>query len=117
MIPDSFYEKECKRCWLGEISPKHGWNIVVGKGNLKADILIIGEAPGKDEAESGNPFVGRAGKMLDNVLMSSGLTLDDVYITNTVMHRPVHIMADNDKPQEEPFMCHCLLPLLTFNKA
>ena len=60
---------------------------VFGRGNPKADVLIIGEAPGADEDAQGLPFVGRAGKLLDRMLAAAGLT-DRVYITNTVYWRP-----------------------------
>jgi uracil-DNA glycosylase len=60
---------------------------VFGRGNPKADILIIGEAPGADEDVQGMPFVGRAGKLLDRMLASVGLS-ERVYITNTVYWRP-----------------------------
>ena len=58
--------------------------IVFGKGSLKAKIFIIGEAPGRDEDLSGEPFVGRAGKLLNEILFSMKLSRDNVYITNTV---------------------------------
>ncbi len=60
---------------------------VFGRGNPKADILVIGEAPGADEDAQGLPFVGRAGKLLDRMLAAAGLT-ERVYITNTVYWRP-----------------------------
>jgi len=63
-------------------------NVVVGKGNLKADIMFVGEAPGKNEDEQGLPFVGAAGKNLDDLLNKVGLSLDDVYVTNILKCRP-----------------------------
>lgn len=63
-------------------------NLVFGKGNENADILFIGEAPGKDEDIQGIPFVGRAGKELDQLLSSIGLNLKDVYIANILKYRP-----------------------------
>ena len=63
-------------------------NIVVGKGNLNADILFVGEAPGKNEDEQGLPFVGAAGKNLDKLLENVGLSLKDVYIANILKCRP-----------------------------
>lgn len=63
-------------------------NLVFGKGNPKADILFIGEAPGKKEDEQGIPFVGRAGQELDKQLQKIGLTLDEVYIANILKYRP-----------------------------
>lgn len=63
-------------------------NIVVGKGNLDADILFVGEAPGRNEDEQGIPFVGKAGQNLDRMLESVGLSLEDVYIANILKCRP-----------------------------
>ena len=61
---------------------------VVGSGNPKAKILFIGEAPGKAEDESGEPFVGRSGKILNELLAEIGLKRKDVFITNVVKCRP-----------------------------
>jgi uracil-DNA glycosylase len=63
-------------------------NLVFGKGNPDAKILFIGEAPGAKEDELGIPFVGAAGKELDKLLRSIGLTLEDVYIANILKYRP-----------------------------
>ena len=63
-------------------------HLVFGKGNLHASILFLGEAPGEKEAQQGIPFVGAAGKELDTLLHSIGLTLDDVYIANILKYRP-----------------------------
>lgn len=62
--------------------------LVMGDGNPDADIVFIGEAPGKNEDEQGKPFVGAAGKFLDEMLASIGLQRQDVYITNIVKYRP-----------------------------
>ncbi len=77
-------------------------NIVVGKGNLKAKIMFIGEAPGKNEDEQGLPFVGAAGKNLDLLLSKVGLTLDDVYIANILKCRP----PENRNPLPEEIRAH-----------
>lgn len=61
---------------------------VFGDGNPKAKIVFIGEAPGKDEDLQGTPFVGRAGKFLNEMLETIKLKRGDVYITNTVKYRP-----------------------------
>ena len=82
----------CKRCK----------NIVVGKGNLKAEILFVGEAPGKNEDEQGLPFVGAAGKNLDELLKKVGLILDDIYITNILKCRP----PENRNPLKEEILAH-----------
>lgn len=60
----------------------------MGDGNLDADILFIGEAPGKKEDEQGLPFVGAAGKFLNEMLSQAGMERSDVYITNIVKYRP-----------------------------
>jgi uracil-DNA glycosylase family 4 len=67
---------------------KSAKNLVMGDGNPDADIVFIGEAPGKNEDEQGLPFVGAAGKFLDEMLASAGLERKDVYITNIVKYRP-----------------------------
>lgn len=63
-------------------------NLVFGKGNPNAPILFIGEAPGEKEDLEGIPFVGRAGKELDKLLQSIGLTLDECYVANILKYRP-----------------------------
>jgi uracil-DNA glycosylase len=63
-------------------------NLVMGDGNLNAEIVFIGEAPGKNEDEQGLPFVGAAGKFLNEMLTAAGLERSDVYITNIVKYRP-----------------------------
>lgn len=77
-------------------------NVVVGKGNSNADIMFIGEAPGKNEDEQGIPFVGTAGKNLDNLLEKVGLTLNDVYIANILKCRP----PENRNPLQEEIKSH-----------
>lgn len=68
---------------------------VVGTGNAEAAVMFIGEAPGEHEAESGQPFVGAAGRVLDDMLDTIGLRREDVYITNIVKDRP----PDNRAPR------------------
>ena len=77
-------------------------NIVFGKGNLKAKILFVGEAPGKNEDEQGLPFVGAAGKNLDKLLSQVGLSLNDIYITNILKCRP----PENREPLPEEVKAH-----------
>ena len=67
---------------------------VIGEGSHDADIMFIGEAPGKSEAMTGKPFCGRAGKILDELLASIGLDRKDIYITNILKDRP----PDNRDP-------------------
>ena len=61
---------------------------VIGEGNHSAEIMFIGEAPGENEAKTGRPFCGRAGKVLDELLVSAGIERKDVYVTNIVKDRP-----------------------------
>ena len=63
-------------------------NLVMGDGNVNAEIVLIGEAPGKNEDLQGLPFVGAAGKFLDTMLESANIKRSDVYITNIVKYRP-----------------------------
>ncbi|MEA2076359.1 MAG: uracil-DNA glycosylase [Euryarchaeota archaeon] len=76
--------KACKRCELW----KTRTNPVVGAGSLSARILFVGEAPGYYEDLKGEPFVGKAGKVLDELLASIGLQRNDVYIANVLKCRP-----------------------------
>lgn len=66
----------------------NNYSPVIGEGSHSAEIMIIGEAPGENEAKTGRPFVGRAGKLLDSLLDSIGIERKDVYITNIVKDRP-----------------------------
>lgn len=61
---------------------------VIGEGNHLAKIMFVGEAPGENEAKTGRPFCGRAGKILDELLLSIGVDRKDVYVTNIVKDRP-----------------------------
>jgi DNA polymerase len=63
-------------------------NLVFGSGSVDAEIVLIGEAPGKKEDESGEPFVGASGKFLDQLMEENGINRVDVYITNIVKYRP-----------------------------
>ena len=75
---------DCQKCPLSQTRQ----NFVFGAGNPKADIVFIGEAPGKQEDLQGVPFVGRAGKLLDKILAAIELTRNDVYICNVLKCRP-----------------------------
>jgi DNA polymerase len=75
---------ECTRCRLHEGRTK----IVFGTGNPAADLLFVGEGPGRDEDLEGEPFVGRAGKKLNEMIRAIGLERADVYIANIVKCRP-----------------------------
>lgn len=67
---------------------KDALHLVMGAGNPDADIMFIGEAPGKKEDETGLPFVGASGKLLDELLASVDITRNDVFITSIVKYRP-----------------------------
>ena len=75
---------DCTRCRLHE----QRTNIVFGVGNVNADIMFVGEGPGADEDAQGEPFVGRAGQLLNNMINAMGLKREDVYIANVVKCRP-----------------------------
>lgn len=83
---------ECEKC---KFYPEQ--NPVPGEGNPEAEIMFIGEAPGKKENETGRPFVGAAGKFLVEMLESIGLTREDVFIANTLKYQP----PDNRDPLPE----------------
>ena len=74
--------------------------LVVYDGNLNAKVMLIGEAPGRDEDQQGIPFVGRAGQLLNKMLLAINLQREDVYITNVVNWRP----PDNRNPNDEEIL-------------
>lgn len=76
--------RTCERCRLHE----GRLNAVPGEGDICSPVVLVGEAPGRKEDESGRPFVGSAGKLLDAALECVGLTRSQVYITNVVKCRP-----------------------------
>jgi uracil-DNA glycosylase len=76
---------DCTRCPLHAQGRKQ---IVFGVGNPHADLMFIGEAPGADEDEQGEPFVGRAGQLLNNMIKAMGIRREDVYIANIIKCRP-----------------------------
>ena len=73
---------------------KNATNLVFGDGNPDAEVVLVGEAPGKNEDEQGLPFVGAAGRFLNEMLEAVGLKRSDVYITNIIKYRP----PDNRSP-------------------
>ncbi|MBL4819159.1 MAG: uracil-DNA glycosylase [Deltaproteobacteria bacterium] len=93
---------DCKRCKL--CSSRQ--NLVFGVGNPNADLVFVGEAPGRDEDEQGEPFVGRSGKLLTKMIEAMGLKREDIYICNVIKCRP----PDNRNPEKdevetcEPFL-------------
>jgi len=87
----------CTRCELH----KGRIQTVFGVGNVNADWMIIGEAPGRDEDQQGEPFVGRAGKLLNAMLHAIGLQREQVFITNILKCRP----PGNRDPRPEEVVC------------
>jgi len=94
---------DCTRCVLHKQGRKQ---IVFGVGNPKADIMFVGEAPGADEDQQGEPFVGRAGQLLNNMISAMGLRRQDVYIANIIKCRP----PGNRTPEREE--CDTCSPFL-----
>ncbi len=90
--------RKCKKCPLYRMRK----NAVPGEGGHKKKIMFIGEAPGRREDELGRPFVGAAGKFLDELLGEIGLSREDVYITNVVKCRPPN---NRDPTDEEISLC------------
>jgi len=76
---------DCTRCKLHKQGRKQ---IVFGVGNPRAELMFVGEGPGADEDEQGEPFVGRAGQLLNNMIKAMGLKREEVYIANIVKCRP-----------------------------
>lgn len=93
---------DCLRCRLSGKRTQ----IVFGVGNPQAELVFVGEGPGREEDERGEPFVGDAGHLLDRILLAMGLTRDAVYICNVIKCRPPE--NRNPKPDEiaacEPFL-------------
>lgn len=76
---------------------QNNYHPVIGEGNIDAALMIIGEAPGANEAKTGRPFVGASGRFLNTLLESIGIQREDVYITNIVKDRP----PENRDPSAE----------------
>jgi len=93
---------ECTRCKLH----RERTNLVFGTGNSDANLMFVGEAPGRDEDRQGIPFVGRAGQLLTNIIEAIGQQRDSVYIANVIKCRPPK--NRNPEPEEvdtcEPFL-------------
>jgi len=93
---------ECTRCPLHSTRTR----LVYGVGNPSADLMFVGEAPGRDEDQQGIPFVGRAGQLLTKIIEAIDLRRDDVYITNVIKCRPPS--NRNPEPDEiqtcQPFL-------------
>lgn len=87
---------QCKRCVLNETRT----NVVFGVGNYKTEVMFIGEGPGEQEDLQGEPFVGRAGKLLDDMLAIIGLNRKNIYIANMVKCRPPNNRDPHPSEQE-----------------
>lgn len=99
--------QQCRRCSLY----KSRKNLVFGTGNKNADLMFIGEGPGREEDETGIPFVGRSGRLLNKILEAVEIKREDVYIANIVKCRP----PGNRNPlEEEKEAC---LPFLRYQVA
>jgi uracil-DNA glycosylase len=94
---------DCTRCKLHKQGRKQ---IVFGVGNTNAELMFVGEAPGADEDQQGEPFVGRAGQLLNNMITAMGLRREDVYIANVIKCRP----PGNRTPEREE--CETCAPFL-----
>lgn len=81
--------------------------LVIGDGNIDADIVFIGEAPGKKEDELGLPFMGAAGRLLNEMLEANDMVRSDVYITNVVKYRPPK-NRDPSKAEKAEFLPYLL---------
>lgn len=93
---------DCTRCRLH----KGRTNLVFGVGNVNADLMFVGEGPGADEDAKGEPFVGRAGQLLNNMISAMGIKREDVYIANVVKCRP----PSNRTPEKDE--CDTCSPFL-----
>jgi uracil-DNA glycosylase family 4 len=85
--------RNCKKCRLYE----HARNAVPGEGNINAELIFVGEAPGETEDMTGRPFVGRAGRLLESLLAEISMSRKDVWIGNIIKHRP----PDNREPMDD----------------
>lgn len=88
---------DCQKCPLGQYRRENNFLPVIGQGNHNAKIMLVGEAPGANEAKTGWPFCGASGKILDELLESAGIKRGDVYIGNILKDRP----PSNRNPRSE----------------
>ncbi|HXH61685.1 MAG TPA: uracil-DNA glycosylase [Fimbriimonadaceae bacterium] len=95
-------------CTLCNIS-KRRTNVVFGEGNSDSPLVLVGEGPGEEEDRTGRPFVGRAGKMLDQALADNGLSRNDVYICNTLKCRACEWNGDRarNRPPSPEEVANC----------
>lgn len=108
IFPDDNYEKlriqalNCSRCSLRAAATQ----VVMGKGNTNKKIMFIGEGPGANEDKLGEPFVGRAGQLLNKIFKKTGIEREQIYITNTVKCRPP---GNRNPTTEEADCCSSIL--------
>lgn len=119
MIPNHVIKKSQQR-----MEPYQTEGFVLGKGSSTPKIMLIGEAPGRNEVERGEPFIGRAGDKLDDFLTLAGLSREEIYITSVVRSRPYHIRektnqdgtitrkTPNRAPNKKEMLAHA--PLLDY---
>ena len=107
-IPPGTYETinqiadHCNRCYRCDLG-NNRTHAVIGRGNIQAPIMIVGEAPGQNEDETGLPFVGKSGQLLEKILASVNLSTEtDIYISNMVRCRP-----PNNRPPTTPEIEAC----------
>ncbi len=93
---------DCQRCRLAKTRS----SLVFGVGNPQARLVLVGEAPGREEDERGEPFVGEAGRLLDRILFAMGLQRDEVYICNVLKCRPP---GNRDPEADEVATCEPFL--------
>ncbi len=93
---------DCRRCKLC----RERTQIVFGVGNPQARLVLVGEAPGREEDRRGEPFVGEAGRLLDRILLAMGLQRSDVYICNVIKCRPP---GNRDPEEDEVAACEPFL--------
>jgi uracil-DNA glycosylase family 4 len=96
--------KSCEKCRLCKTAK----NPVPGEGNINSEVIFIGEAPGQVEDDTGRPFVGRAGKLLELLLKDIGLKREDIWIGNIIKHRPPE---NRDPLPDEIIACEPYLTL------
>lgn len=100
-------KKKYHACTQCPLATQGRTNVVFGHGNPKAELMLIGEGPGRDEDLQALPFVGRAGKLLTKIIEAMGMKREDVYISNVVKCRPPHNRAP--LPSESEICKHAIL--------
>jgi DNA polymerase len=88
---NQFYQGKLENYFSGDVP------LVFGSGNVDSKIVLVGEAPGRTEVEQGKPFVGQAGKNLEEFITILGIVREDLYITNVVKFRPIRFNPDSGR--------------------